>query len=178
MIDEIPHYPFVLDRPAIEALLPHRGDIFVGQHLSVEGPHRFLGMAQWSSDNGLIQGHFPGLPVVPGVMLIETMAQLAGAGLLAGDPYVRSLPGDLIGVLATVRKCVFKHPVLPQQVVEFAIQCRQMTPMAVQVCSTVYVGAVEVAQLDVVLVHTSRRQLLSAMGAAGQPPDRELNNLG
>jgi 3-hydroxyacyl-[acyl-carrier-protein] dehydratase len=166
MTQELLHYPFALDRPEIEALLPHRGDIFVCQHLSVEGPHRFRGIAQWGFENGLIQGHFPGLPVVPGVMLIEAMAQLAGAGLLAGDPYVRSLTGDLIGVLATVRKCVFKHPVLPQQAVEFAIQCRQMAPMAVQVSATVHVKVVEVAQLDILMVYTSHQQLLSAMGSA------------
>ena len=160
------HYPFALDRSEIEALLPHRGDIFVCQRLTVEGPHRFKGMALWPRENVVIQGHFPGLPVVPGVLLIETMAQLAGAGLLAGDPYVRSLTGDLLGVLASVRKCVFKHPVLPHREVEFSIQCRQMAPMAVQVAAIVHADQIEVAQLDILVVYTSRQQLLSAMTGA------------
>jgi 3-hydroxyacyl-[acyl-carrier-protein] dehydratase len=159
------HYPFALGRCEIEALLPHRGDIFVCQHLTVEGPHRFKGIAQWPEENVVIQGHFPGLPVVPGVLLIEAMAQLAGAGLLAGDPYVRSLTGDLLGVLASVRKCVFKHPVLPQHEVEFAIHCRQMAPMAVQVAATVHANKIEVAQLDVLMVYTSRQQLMQAMSS-------------
>lgn len=163
MTADAPVYPFTLDRPAIQALLPHRGDIFVGEHVLVEGPHHFTGVARWPLENGVIQGHFPGLPVVPGVLLIEAMAQLAGAGLLAGDPYVRSLTGDLVGVLASVRKCLFKRPVVPQTDVEFRIQCRQMAPMAVQVGATVHVNAAEVAQLDILMVYTARSQLMAAL---------------
>ena len=163
MTAEALNYPFTLDRPAIQALLPHRGDIFVCEQLRVEGPHHFQGVARWPLENGVIQGHFPGLPVVPGVFLIETLAQLAGAGLLAGDPYVRSLEGDLIGVLASVRKSVFKRPVVPQTEVEFRIQCRQMAPMAVQVGGTVHVGAAEVAQLDILIAYTARPQLMAAL---------------
>lgn len=163
MTQETLHYPFTLCRSAIEALLPHRGDIFVCQSLAIEGPHHFKGVARWPLDNVVIQGHFPGLSVVPGVLLIETMAQLAGAGLLAGDPYVKSLTGDFLGVLASVRKCIFRHPVLPQCDVEFAIQCRQMAPLAVQVASTVNVDKMEVAQLDILMVYTSRQQLMGAM---------------
>lgn len=163
MTAEVLNYPFTLDRPAIQALLPHRGDIFVCEQLRVEGPHHFQGVARWPLENGVIQGHFPGLPVVPGVFLIETLAQLAGAGLLAGDPYVRSLEGDLIGVLASVRKSIFKRPVVPQTEVEFRIQCRQMAPMAVQVGGTVHVGAAEVAQLDILIAYTARPQLMAAL---------------
>jgi 3-hydroxyacyl-[acyl-carrier-protein] dehydratase len=152
-------YPFSLDRAAIERLIPHRGVIFVCQQLLVEGPHQFKGTACWPSDNAVILGHFPGQPVVPGVLMIEAMAQLAGAGLLAGDPYVQSLPADLVGVLAAVRKCSFKHPVLPGQNVEFQIRCRQMAPMAVQVEGTVYVNDAEAAKLDILIVYTSKPQL-------------------
>jgi len=157
------HYPFTLERAQIATLLPHRGDIFVCQQVVVQGPHQFQGRARWPQDNAVIQGHFPGLPVVPGVLLIEAMAQLAGAGLLAGDPYVRSLTGDLLGVLASVRKCAFKHPVLPERNVDYAIQCRQMAPMAVQVAASVQVRQVEVAQLDILLVYTERQQLMQAL---------------
>ncbi len=156
-------YPFTLERPAIEGLLPHRGDIFVCQRLVVEGPQNFKGLARWPLENVLIKGHFPGLPVVPGVFLIEAAAQLAGAGLMAGDPYVKSLSGDLVGVLASVRKCQFKQPVSPQRDVEFVIQCRQMAPMAVQVTAVASVGETEVAQLDILIVYTERRHVAAAL---------------
>lgn len=152
-------YPITLDRDQIENLIPHRGDIFVCQRLLIEGPHDFRGIARWSLDNAIIAGHFPGMPVVPGVMLIEAMAQLAGAGLLRGDPYVKTLPGESVGVLAGVRNCWFKSPVLPNNDVEFHIHCRQMAPLVVQVNAVGKIGETEVAKMDVVIGYTPREQL-------------------
>jgi 3-hydroxyacyl-[acyl-carrier-protein] dehydratase len=169
MNNGIPAYPFALQRQAIENLLPHRGDIFACQHLVVHGPHHFTGSASWPLENSFIRGHFPGLPVVPGVLLIEAMAQLAGAGLLSGDPYARSLPGDMIGVLASIRKCAFTHPVVPESLVEFEIQCRQMGPMAVQVSATVHANNAAVAQLEALIAYTDRAQLVAVLGGA-EPP--------
>jgi 3-hydroxyacyl-[acyl-carrier-protein] dehydratase len=166
MNNDIPSYPFSLQRQAIENLLPHRGDIFACQHLVVHGPHNFTGRASWPLDNNVIRGHFPGLPVVPGVLLIEAMAQLAGAGLLSGDPYVRSLPGDKIGVLASIRRCAFTHPVAPQSIVEFEIRCRQMGPLAVQVSAKAHVSNTAVAELETLMAYTDKSRLLAVLGAS------------
>jgi 3-hydroxyacyl-[acyl-carrier-protein] dehydratase len=163
MSAEPPTYPFVLDRAAIEDLLPHRGDIFVCQQVTVEASNHFRGIACWPAANAIIEGHFPGLPLVPGVFLIEAAAQLAGAGLLAGDPYVQTLTGDLVGVLAAVRKTVFKRPVLPDRDVEFLIRCRQMAPMAVQVTASVQVDGREAAELDILMAYTPRPELIAAL---------------
>lgn len=156
------NYPITLERDEITRLIPHRGDIFVCQRLLIDGPHSFRGFARWTRDNTIIAGHFPGMPVVPGVMLIESMAQLAGAGLLRGDPYVKSLGDDSVGVLAGVRNCWFKAPVLPDVEVEFHIQCRQMAPVVVQVNAVVKAADVEVAKLEVVIAYTPRNQLMTA----------------
>lgn len=158
-------YPITLECDAIKTLIPHRGDIFVCRHLVIEGPHNFRGIARWSRDNAIISGHFPGMPVVPGVMLIESMAQLAGAGLLRGDPYVKTLGSDLVGVLAGVRSCWFKSPVLPDVDVEFQIQCRKMAAAVVQVSAQVKAVDIEVAKLEIVVAYTPRDQLLTATAA-------------
>jgi 3-hydroxyacyl-[acyl-carrier-protein] dehydratase len=165
MSDNGYHYPMHLQRGEIEQVLPHRGAIFVCRELTIEGPHKFHGVASWPRDNAVIQGHFPGMPIVPGVMLIESMAQFAGAGLLTGDPYVKTLPQDSIGVLAAVRNCWFKQPVLPDCDVDFFIQCRQMAPLLVQVNAQVKVGDSDVAKLEIALAYAPREQLQAASAA-------------
>ena len=156
-------YPIILDQAGITRLIPHRGEFLFAQHISIKGPHTFDGIARWPLHSGAIQGHFPGMHVVPGVLLVEGMAQLAGAGLLAGDPYVRSLTGDWIGVLAGIRKSVFKHPVRPDTDVHFTIRCRQMAPLAVQVNAVVGVGDKQVAELDIFMAYVDRQVLAADM---------------
>lgn len=160
----IPEFPFTLDRHAIEQLLPHRGPIFACEQLVARGPREYTATARWTLDNALIQGHFPGSPLVPGVMLIESVTQLAGAGLLSADAYVQSLPGDRIGVLASVRRCAFKRPVLPEQDVTFEITCRQIGEAAVQITAQALVDGAEVAQLETLMVYADRSQLPVPMG--------------
>lgn len=157
-------FPFTLDRQAIERLLPHRGPIFACQQLIALGPRSYTATARWPLGNAVIQGHFPGYPLVPGVMLIESVTQLAGAGLLSADAYTQSLPGERIGVLASVRRCAFKRPVLPEQDVIFDITCRQIGADAVQVSAQALVEGVEVAQLETLLAYIDRQQLSAALG--------------
>lgn len=164
MTRPLPAYPFTLDRQAIERLLPHRGPILACQQLIARGPRSYTGTAHWPLDNAVVQGHFPGYPLVPGVLLIEALTQLAGAGLLSADPYVQSLPGERIGVLASVRRCAFKRPVQPAQDVTFEITCRQIGADAVQVSAQALVEGIEVAQLETLLVYVERMQLSATMG--------------
>lgn len=159
------HYPMLLQRGDIEQVLPHRGAIFVCQQLHIAGPHHFHGVANWPRDNAIIQGHFPGLPLVPGVMLIEAMAQFAGAGLLVGDPYLKTLPEDMVGVLAAVRNCWFKQAVPPDTDVTFDISCRQVAPLLVQVSAQVKVADAEAAKLEIALAYTPRSQLPATAAA-------------
>jgi 3-hydroxyacyl-[acyl-carrier-protein] dehydratase len=164
MTHPIPEFPFTLDRQEIEQLLPHRGPIFACKQLIARGPRAYTATANWPLDNPVIQGHFPGYPLVPGVMLIESMTELAGAGLLSADAYAQSLPSDRIGVLASVRRCSFKRPVLPEQDVTFEIICRQMGADAVQVSAQVLVEGLEVAQLETLMVYADRTQFSAALG--------------
>jgi len=159
-------YPIALDRTDIEGLIPHRGAIFACERLLIESHSQFTGVARWSRTDSIIEGHFPGMPVVPGVLLIEAMAQLAGAGLLRGDPYTTTLPKDSVGVLASVRNCWFKSPVLPDCDVDFQIQCRQLAPLAVQISARVEAGGVEAASLSAVIAYVPRDQMLAALAPA------------
>lgn len=107
-----------LSRAEIEELLPHRGDALFLSAAEVDGV-RASGEAVWAPDHPHIRGHFPGLPLVPGIFLIEAAAQLAGVALAALEPNAPA--GRRLGVLAGVRKALFHRPVRPGQPVHFEI---------------------------------------------------------
>lgn len=105
-----------LSRADIEGLLPHRGDALFLTSAEVDGL-RAAGQADWTLEHPHIRGHFPGLPVVPGIFLIEAAAQLAGVALA-----LQSRPGERkLGVLASVRKALFHRPVRPGRPVHFEV---------------------------------------------------------
>jgi 3-hydroxyacyl-[acyl-carrier-protein] dehydratase len=166
-------YPFELDADGVAQLLPHRGEMHLVKHLTVLAHNHYKGVVQWSADSAILRGHFPGLPLVPGALLVEAVAQVAGAGLLAGDPCVQSMGKDYIGVLAGIRKCSFKRPVLPGDAVAVEVTCRQMSETAVVVSGTVKVGNEEAASVEIFIVNSSLatiRKHLAEVGVPATPP--------
>jgi 3-hydroxyacyl-[acyl-carrier-protein] dehydratase len=99
----LPHrYPFLLVDRIIEARADEYG---VGiKNVTVNEPH--------------FQGHFPGRPIMPGVLLIEAMAQTAGA-LCVASQAVGSKPS--IVYLMTIDKAKFRKPVVPGDQVRFEL---------------------------------------------------------
>ncbi|MCH2233242.1 MAG: beta-hydroxyacyl-ACP dehydratase [Crocinitomicaceae bacterium] len=71
------------------------------------------GIKCWSLDNPIFQDHFPGFPIVPGVMLTESMAQLSGR--LLEESYYAKFPHatKVYPILSIIQKAKFKHFVQP-----------------------------------------------------------------
>lgn len=156
-------YPIELGQKDITEVLPHRGDILFVRSVTVLAHDRYQGRALWPGDLTILQGHFPGMPIVPGVFLIEAVAQVAGAGMLVGDAYARSMGPGFVGVLAGVRKCSFKRPVLAGEAVVIDATSRQMSATAATVTGTVTVHGDEVATIEIFVVNVPRDSL-------GMPP--------
>lgn len=99
----------VLDIEEISALLPHRYPMLMVDRIEEITDDTIVGLKNVTVNEPHFTGHFPGFPVMPGVLIIEAMAQVAGilVGKLA--PHTR---GKLM-FLASVEEAKFRRPVMP-----------------------------------------------------------------
>lgn len=112
----------------IEAALPHRGHALFPGRCWFDGADGARisggGSASWSADHPVLQGHFPGLAIVPGVFLIEAAAQIAGV-LIDAAREERDPSASRIGVLSSVKKVLVHSPVLPGQAIDYRLELRR-----------------------------------------------------
>jgi len=99
------------------ALLPHRYPfLLVDRIIQARGDEFGIGIKNVTANEPQFQGHFPGRPIMPGVLLIEAMAQTAGA-LCVASQADKGKPS--VVYLMTVDKAKFRKPVVPGDRVEF-----------------------------------------------------------
>jgi len=108
----------------------------VDRIVEIEEKKRIVGIKNVTLNEPFFQGHFPGHPIMPGVLLIEAMAQVGGILLLntAEDPEAKLV------YFMEIDKARFRKPVLPGDTVRFELE---MLKLKGRVCRMKGVGYVE-----------------------------------
>lgn len=108
----------VMDSEAILNVIPHRYPfLFVDRVEVFEEGKRCVGIKHVTADEPFFQGHFPGKPIMPGVLIIEAMAQ-ASAAMVMGSP---SNAGKL-ALFIGIDSAKFRRQVVPGQVIRMEIE--------------------------------------------------------
>jgi 3-hydroxyacyl-[acyl-carrier-protein] dehydratase len=147
----------VIERSEIEALIPHRSPfLWIDRVENLEPGVSCVAVKFVDPANPIFAGHFPANPILPGVLLIEAVAQTAGVMLGSATPLG---PGGQ-ALLAAVTRFKFFKPVIPGQ--ELRIETRTLTEAGNMACisGTVWVGGEKVASGELSVVSACRPSAL------------------
>ena len=126
----------VLDRKGIEALIPHREPFLLLDRVTeLEPGVRCVAEHTFTGEEWYLRGHFPGNPIVPGVILAESMAQTATVGAMALPDYREG-----IGLFAGIEEMRFKRIVRPGETARFTAVFEKMRRGFARVQVTARVG--------------------------------------
>jgi 3-hydroxyacyl-[acyl-carrier-protein] dehydratase len=98
-----------LDINEIRAILPHRYPFLLVDRIVEMDAERVIGIKNVTHNEPFFQGHFPDFPVMPGVLIVEAMAQTAGVQVLASIPDRASK----LVLLVAIESARFRRPVVP-----------------------------------------------------------------
>lgn len=99
----------MIENKEIREFIPHRYPfLLVDRVLDVEDNKKAIGIKNVTANEPFFEGHFPGNPIMPGVLIVEAMAQLAGIIVMHGEENREKL-----GLFTGINKCRFKKVVRP-----------------------------------------------------------------
>jgi 3-hydroxyacyl-[acyl-carrier-protein] dehydratase len=135
------------DITRIMQLLPHRYPfLLIDRLIELDGERSGIGIKNVTMNEPFFQGHFPGRPVMPGVLLIECMAQTAGALVLhhLSDEHA----GKLVFFMS-IDKARFRKPVVPGDTVRFPVRLIQRRPPVWRYAAEAIVEGKKVAEAEI-----------------------------
>ena len=106
----------------IRELIPHRYPFLLVDRIDeLEPGVRAVGIKNVTQNEPFFQGHFPDYPVMPGVLIIEAMAQVGAVGVMAGGEH-----GDKLALFAGIDGVRFRRQVVPGDVLRLEVEIERL----------------------------------------------------
>jgi len=136
----------LLDITQIQAILPHRYPfLLVDRIIEYDPGKRVVGIKNVTLNEPFFAGHFPGAPVMPGVLIVEAMAQTAGVMMLANLPDRESKLVFFTGIDAAK----FRRPVVPGDQLRLELTVLRLRPRYIKLRGEAYVDGEMAAEAEI-----------------------------
>lgn len=136
----------LLDITQIQAILPHRYPfLLVDRIVDYEPGKRVVGVKNVTLNEPFFAGHFPGAPVMPGVLIVEAMAQTAGVMMLASLPDRETKLVFFTGIDGAK----FRRPVVPGDQLRLELTVLRLRPRYIKLRGEAYVDGQLVAEAEI-----------------------------
>ena len=142
-----------LDIDAIREILPHRYPFLLVDRIDELEAERVVGIKNVTVNEPFFAGHFPDYPVMPGVLIIEAMAQVAGVLVLSGIPDRK----NKLVLLAGVDGAKFRKPVRPGDQLRMEMKILRSRASMAKVSGVATVDGTIVAEAEMLCVLADRQ---------------------
>jgi len=135
----------ILDINEIRAILPHRYPFLLVDRIIELEADRVVGIKNVTANELFFQGHFPDFPVMPGVLIVEAMAQAAGVLVL------KSMPDrdKKLVLLVAIESAKFRKPVVPGDTLRLEMTVIKRKASVAKMAGRATVDGVLVAEAEV-----------------------------
>ena len=145
----------VFDVNAIQRILPHRYPfLLVDKIIHLELDKKVIGVKSVTVNEPFFVGHFPGQPIMPGVLIIEAMAQTGGVLLL--NAFLN--PADKLVYFMQINNAKFRKPVVPGDQLVLEIELTSKKSKVVMMSGKAFVNETLVAEADFMAGVVDREQ--------------------
>ena len=135
----------ILDINEIRKILPHRYPFLLVDRIVELGEERIVGIKNVTVNEPFFTGHFPNFPVMPGVLIVEAMAQTAGVLVLARIPDRESK----LVFLVAIENARFRKPVVPGDTLRIEMSIIKRRSNVAKMAGRATVDGVVVAEAEV-----------------------------
>ncbi len=136
----------ILNTEEIMGILPHRFPfLLVDKIVELEEKKRIVGIKNVTYNENFFQGHFPSKPVMPGVLIIEAMAQVGGVLLLKSLPEMKRRVVFFMGI----DKAKFRRPVYPGDQIRIEVEVLRLRERTCKVQGKAFVEGDLVAEAEI-----------------------------
>jgi len=142
----------VMDIQAIREILPHRYPMLLVDRIEELETDRIVGIKNVTVNEPFFNGHFPDYPVMPGVLIVEAMAQVAGVLVLSQIPDRKSK----LVLLAGVNEAKFRKPVRPGDQLRIEMKLSKRKTSMAKMSGTASVDGAIVAEAEMLCVLADR----------------------